>query len=243
MDWTLLGIVLAIGSIILAFVFWIVPREIVTNRFKKFSVKSHVEKLNLRSTFKVAIVDDELDNYPVKYIKNLGFNVSEYDSISFADSESLIKHDLLLLDVKGVVKEDLDEGGAKLIKIIKDLRPLLPVVAVSSGYFHTELNDYFRVSDATVNKPIDEFKIREMLYELKKEFFDVQNISDNIENSIKRLEISPSKKNKLNKVVIDYISSEIKECDFLNIVHTNAKSESAEIIENSKKLLDRIKNA
>lgn len=243
MDLTLLGIFLAIGGFILSLSLWIIPREVVTNRFKKFSVKNYVEKLNLRTNFKVAIVDDEIDNYPIKYIQDLGFHVSQYESISFAESESLIKHDLLLLDVKGVVKEDLDEGGAKLIKIIKELRPLLPVIAVSSGYFHTELNDYFRISDSTVNKPIDEFKIRELLNELKKEFFDEKNISENIENSIKKLEISSSKKNKLNQSVIEYISGKMQECDFLNLVHTNAKSESSDIIDNSKKLLDRIKNA
>ncbi|MDA0144295.1 hypothetical protein GL177_00890 [Vibrio toranzoniae] len=162
MDATELGIVLALASLFLGFIFWVVPREVVTNRFKKFSVQSHVEKLHLRTDFRIAIVDDEIGNYPIQYIKDLGFNVHEYESVSFTDAQNLINHDLLLLDVKGVVREDLDEGGAKLIKIIKEARPLIPVVAVSSGYFHTELNDYFRISDATVNKPIDEFKIREL---------------------------------------------------------------------------------
>ena len=88
----------------------------------------------------------------------------------------------------------------KLIKIIKEARPLIPVVAVSSGYFHTELNDYFRISDATVNKPIDEYKIRELLFELKKEFFDASSIAKTIEDSIKKLDISSSRSSEISEI-------------------------------------------
>lgn len=240
MNATELGIVLGVASLVLGVVLWAIPREAITNRLKKFSIQSYVEKLHLRADFRIAIVDDEIDNYPIQYIKNLGFSVETYESASFSDAKSLVKHDLLLLDVKGVIKEDLDEGGAKLIKIIKEDRPLLPVVAVSSGYFHTELNDYFRISDATVNKPIDEYKIRELLCELKKEFFDALSIAKAIEDSIKKLDISSSKKNQLNKSVINFLSDKNSESDFLNVIHTNAKGASQEIIDNSKILLDRV---
>ncbi|MDA0131041.1 hypothetical protein L2D36_04995 [Vibrio harveyi] len=238
-----LGIVLGVAGLFLAVVFWLVPKESVTRIFKTYSVVHYVNKKNLRSEFRIAIVDDELDSYPVQYIKDLGFTTKEYESVSFADSDALVKNDLVLLDVKGVVREDLDEGGAKLIKIIKESRPLLPVVAVSSGYFHTELNDYFRSSDATLNKPIDEFKIRELLNDLKKEFFDESHIAANIENCIKKLDLGSSKKNKLNKVVVDYLSNKINLVDFTNIVHQNARGSAQEIIDNSKILLDRITNA
>lgn len=233
---------LGVLGIFLAVLFWLVPKETITGLFKKYSLDSYIEKLNLRSEFKIAIVDDEIDSYPIKYIKDLGFTVKEYESVSFADSDSLVKNDLVLLDVKGVVKEDLDEGGAKLIKIIKETRPLMPVVAVSSGYFHTELNDYFRSSDATVNKPIDEYKIRELINELKKEFFDAKCIATDIESRIKKLDISSTKKNKMKKTIIYFISNRCDEGEFLNVIHMNARSESQEIINNSKILLDRIKN-
>ncbi|KJG19469.1 hypothetical protein UB37_18120 [Photobacterium iliopiscarium] len=240
MNATELGIVLAVASLVLGIILWAIPREVITNLLKKFSIQSHVEKLHLRTDFRIAIVDDEIDNYPIQYIKNLGFDVHTYESASFADAQNLVKHDLLLLDVKGVIKEDLDEGGAKLIKIIKEARPFIPVVAVSSGYFHTELNDYFRISDATVNKPIDEYKIRELLCELKKEFFDALSIAKAIEDSIKKLDISSSKKNQLNKSIIDFLSGKSSENDFLSVIHMSAKGESQEIINNTKILLDRV---
>ncbi|WP_417884529.1 hypothetical protein [Vibrio rumoiensis] len=237
-----LGIGLAVLGVIMAIVFWWIPKESIVGLFEKYSVKNYVNRLNLRTDFRIAIIDDEIDSYPIKYIKDLGFSIKEYETVSFADSDILIKNDLLLLDVKGVVNEDLDEGGAKLIKIIKESRPLLPIVAVSSGYFQTELNDYFKISDATLNKPIDEYRIREMLNELKKEFFDVDCIANSIEDCIKKLELSPSKKNKLKKELIGYLSNKInKEC-FNNFVHQLARSSSQEIIDKSEILVDRINN-
>lgn len=243
MDLNKLGILIGILSLVVGFIFWLVPKEALTNKFKKYSISDRVESLNLRQEFKIAIVDDEMNSYPLKYLKELGYTVKEYDSVSFADSTELIKNDLLLLDVKGVVKEDLDEGGAKLIKIIKESRPLLPVVAVSSGYFHPELNDYFKSSDATLNKPIDEYRIRELFNELKKEFFDINCITMTIESAIRKLELSKSKKNLFNKYVIDFVINDCKEVEFLDFVHQNAKGESQSIIDNSRILLDRIKNA
>jgi hypothetical protein len=234
--------VISLVGIPLAFIFWLVPRESIIGILKNHNISNYIEKLNLRTDFRIAIIDDEIIGYPIQYIKDLGFAVKEYELVSFADSETLVKNDLLLLDVKGVVKEDLDEGGAKLIKIIKEERPLLPIVAVSSGYFHAELNDYFKISDATVNKPIDEFKIRELLNELKREFFDAEFIGEAIENSIKSLDISNFKKKRINKAVIDFLSKKSNENYFLNIIHENAKSESQLIIGNSKILLDRIIN-
>jgi len=240
---TIAGIIITIIGIIAGTVHWLIPKESFTGLFKKYSIKTYIEKKNLRQNFKVAIIDDEIENYPIKYLEALGFTVNKYESVSFADSPELIKNDLLLLDVKGVVIEDLEEGGAKLIKIIKEARPHIPVIAVSSGYFHPELNDYFKSSDAILNKPIKEYKIREVLNELKKEFFDVSSIASGIEREIKNLELSSSKKNKLNKFVIDFISKKCDDSSFINFVHQNAMAESQGIISNSRILRDRIENA
>jgi len=232
-----------LASFVITIIFWGAKPDLITNYFKSYSVVSYMKKKQLRNTFRIAIVDDEMDSYPVDYIRKLNFEVKEYSSVSFADAEQLTKNDLLLLDVKGVVKEDLDEGGAKLIKIIKELRPLLPVVSVSSGVFHTELNDYFRISDDTIKKPVDEFKITEQLNELKKEFFDVDSIASSIENTIRDLELSDAKKRKLNKFIIDFISRQCVEKNFIKFVHQNALDKSSVIIHNSNILRDRVDNA
>ncbi|HIF9205887.1 hypothetical protein ACRTC3_21645 [Photobacterium damselae] len=240
MDLGVVGIIISIVAIVIGLLCWMFPPTIITNKFKSYSLVSYVNTLKMRCKYRVAIVDDEISSYPVDYIKNLGFEVLEYETISFASAKDLINHDVLLLDVKGVVKEDPDEGGAKLIKIIKETRPLLPVVAVSSGYFHTELNDYFKSSDATVNKPIDEYKIRELLFELKKEFFDADEISLRLENTIKKLDINKSKKNQMYKFIIEFLSDKTSKTELLDFIHQNAKSDSKDIIDNVNVLKDRV---
>lgn len=185
---------LAIAGVVLSVIFWLIKPDFIVRHFINKNINSFIRSKKLNNNFTIAIVDDELDGYPIRYIQNLGYNVRTFESVSFSQAEELSKNDLILLDVKGVVKEDLEEGGAKLIKIIKDIRPLLPIIAVSSGYFHTELNEYFKTCDDSIKKPIDEYKIREMLGELKLRFFDENNIAELLCNDIESLQISNRKK-------------------------------------------------
>ncbi|WP_368084470.1 hypothetical protein [Vibrio splendidus] len=243
MDLGVLGIVISIVAILIGLFCWFFNPTTIKDKFKGHSVSLYVSNLKLRERYKVAIVDDEISNYPIDYIKNLGFDVFEHEEISFASAKELTKYDLLLLDVKGVVKEDLDEGGAKLIKIVKETRPLMPVIAVSSGFFHAELNDYFRSSDAIINKPIDEFKIRQQLLELKQYFFDTPLIVSCLESNIRHLEISKSKKNTMHKYIISFLSEEQDDgSEMLGFIHQYAKSNSEDIINKINILQDRIKN-
>lgn len=237
-----LGTKIGIASIPLAFLLWWVQPKHIVDFFKNKSLVDYIIKKKTRQNYKLAIVDDEINSYPVDYIKKLGINVTEFDSISFAETDNLCKFDVILLDVKGVVKEDLEEGGAKLIKILKQSRPYLPIIAVSSGYFHPELNDYFKSSDATLNKPIDEYKIRELLLDLKKEFFDANEIAFNIEQQIKKLDINNTRKNKITRYIINYLSDSIDEYELFGFIHQLAKTESPEIIRKIKILKDRIEN-
>lgn len=59
----------------------------------------YISKLKTRQNYKLAIIDDEINSYPVDYIKKLGINVTEFDSISFAETDNLCKFDVILLDV------------------------------------------------------------------------------------------------------------------------------------------------
>jgi len=146
---SIIGII--IGAII-ALILYFVPKDSLFKFFQTKTLDDLIKNNKFRDNFKVVIIDDELDSYPVEYIKKLGVEVSTYETISFADSVDITKYDLVFLDIKGVVKEDLEEGGAKFIKIIKQAREHLPVIAVSSGFFHAEFNEYFKMSDQTIKK-------------------------------------------------------------------------------------------
>lgn len=234
---------LAIAGVVLSVIFWLIKPDFIVRHFINKNINSFIRSKKLNNNFTIAIVDDELDGYPIRYIQNLGYNVRTFESVSFSQAEELSKNDLILLDVKGVVKEDLEEGGAKLIKIIKDIRPLLPIIAVSSGYFHTELNEYFKICDDSIKKPIDEYKIREMLGELKLRFFDENNIAELLCNDIESLQISNRKKKNISSAIIYYLENEI-ECKELKItLHRLATTKTEDILCKVERLKDRISHA
>ena len=238
-----LGVYLALLGIFLSVLMWFLKPELITGLFSSQTVSDFIKSRNLVDKFTIAIVDDELDSYPVSYIKKLGYKVKTFESVSFSQAEELSNFDLILLDVKGVVKEDLEEGGAKLIKIIKDARSLVPIVAVSSGYFHTELNDYFKTCNDSIKKPIDEYKIREVISELKLDFYDEKNISKLIDQDIQALHIGSYKKKNLASFVIKYLKNEIEGNELRVYLHKAATTKTDAILCKVDKLKDRMKHA
>jgi hypothetical protein len=236
------GIAIGIFSLFLGMIFYVIPWPKLKEFFKKNDFEAFIEENQLRSTYKVAIIDDEIDSFPVDFIRQMGFEVRCYESISFADSLRIAKFDVVFLDVKGVVKEDLEEGGAKFIKILKQARSLLPIVAVSSGKFHPELNDYFKSSDMIINKPIGEFKIGEILRELKADFFDFNILVDSLKEKIRILPIDSKVKDSLELNIVKYLSTTMSKENIMQYVHQVATVDSDDIISLINIMKDRIDN-
>lgn len=227
----------------LTIVTWAVKPEFITRLFRVETVTDFIHSKNLSDDFTIAIVDDDLESFPVNYIQNLGYKVKTFELVSFSEAKSLSKNDLILLDVKGVVKEDLKEGGAKLIKIIKEIRPFVPIVAVSSGYFHTELNDYFKTCDDSIRKPIDEYKIREILGDLKLKFYDANHIANLINIDIESLQVSNRKKKSIFSAIIKHLKNDKNDKKLSVTLHKLATTKTETIYYKVKILKDRLNHA
>lgn len=238
-----IGIILGALGIVLSIVMWVVKPEFIMRLFRAEKITNFMQSKKLADDYTIAIVDDELESYPINYIQNLGYKVKTFDSVSFSQAEELSKNDLILLDVKGVVKEDLKEGGAKLIKIIKEIRPLVPIIAVSSGYFHTELNEYFKACDDNIKKPIDEYKIREILGDLKLKFYDESNIANLLNIDIESLQISNRKKRSISFVIIGFLKNEIDDQELRITLHRLATTQTEKILCKVERLKDRLNHA
>ena len=121
--------------------------KLIRIQYRKFKqpsdVREFLRKLGLRKKYKIAIVDDEIKDFPVEYLKSLNYCVSTYDTISLNEVNRLLSFDMIFLDVKGVVKEDFETGGAKLLKLVKKAKPSIMVIAVSSGKYQLNLNSFF----------------------------------------------------------------------------------------------------
>jgi arsenate reductase-like glutaredoxin family protein len=232
------GIFGALAGIISYFIPWSKVKE----AFKQVDFTQFTKNNILRTNYKIAIIDDEIESFPIDFIRKMGFDVQCYESISFADSLEITKYDVVFLDVKGVVKEDLEEGGAKFIKILKQARSLLPIVAVSSGKFHPELNDYFKSSDMIINKPIDEFKISEILKELKSDYFDFPELINTLKEQIRKLPIEKKQKSQLEICIVKYLSTHTSKDEIMKFVHQIATVDSEQIIQTINIMKDRIDN-
>lgn len=235
-----LGISLGIIGVLVAIVSYFIPWPKFKEVFKQVDLVQFTESNQLRENYKIAIIDDELESFPIDFIRKMGFEVQCFESISFADSLEITKFDVVFLDVKGVVKEDNEEGGAKFIKILKQARSLLPIVAVSSGKFQPELNDYFKSSDMIINKPIDEFKIGEILKELKSDFFDFPALTITLKEQIRKLPIEKKQKSQLEINIVKYISTKTSKDEIMKHVHQIATVDSERVIQTINIMKDRI---
>lgn len=232
-----------IFGICIPFFFWLLrPKDII--RFvQPVSLNKYLDSKNLRQNYKIVIVDDEPESFPVEYIRNLGFIVEVFEEISYADCEKLTKYDLVILDVMGVVKEDYEKGGAKVINFLKKQRNLLPVIAVSSGRFDAELNEYFKSSNDVLNKPIDEYKLKQTIEALKKEFYDVDEQLSYIDRKLNHHASGYFKKNKVKKLIIAYWKGEIHKEEINNKIHTLLGVHAAKFLNCVYIIKDRIEYA
>lgn len=197
------------------------------SKYKKFKepvdVHGYLKSLKLRNTYRIAIVDDEIDDFPIQYLRSLDYKVSTFESISLDDVDKLISFDMIFLDVKGVVQEDLETGGAKLLKLIKKAKPSVMVIAVSSGKYQLNLNSFFENSDDVLNKPIREENIERSISELIGSNIDIDTMAEKL---LDMIICSKSKQEKLiRRSLIDFFSGTIayeELCDIVHI-HTNHK--------------------
>lgn len=212
-------------------------------QFRKFKEPSDVRgfllSLKLRNKYKIAIVDDEVKDFPIEYLKSLGYSVSTYESISLNEVDRLLSFDIIFLDVKGVVTEDFETGGAKLLKLVKKAKPSVMVIAVSSGKYQLNLNSFFEDSDDVLNKPVREMDIENSISELIKCNIDIDNMAEELSNMII---CSKSKQEKLiNKNLISYFSGKISHDILCDIVHKNTNHKYSEKISNlAEKIMWRL---
>lgn len=118
--------------------------------------KPHETMIKIKRESKIAIIDDNLSDFPVDYLRRAGFNVDVHTEVSLAQIQQFEGHDVILLDIVGVVAEDKHSGGLELIKRIKSFSTRPAVIAVSGKRFDPTVTDFFKLADDVLKKPISE---------------------------------------------------------------------------------------
>lgn len=102
--------------------------------------------------WKLVIIDDQPEYFPVEFLEKIGFDIKIYDKISLADHDKLSKFDIALMDIGGVVDEDKELGGGRIIQELgrRIDRPI--IISISNNKFGAECNTYIRIADERWDK-------------------------------------------------------------------------------------------
>jgi len=228
----LAAIIAIIGSCITV---WKYLKRTIIKIKEPSDIQAYLASLCLRNKYKIAIVDDELRDFPIEYMRSLGYAVSTYETISLSEVDKLLSFDIIFLDVKGVVKEDLDTGGAKLLKLIKKAKSNIMVVAVSSGKYQLKLTNFFESSDDVLNKPINESEIENIISQLIENNINIESMAKKLSDMIL---CSKSKQQKfINKSLIKFFSNDLNFDNLREVIHQNTNHKHSEKIANLAEII------
>ncbi|WP_143520451.1 hypothetical protein [Pseudomonas syringae] len=171
--------------------------------FSKLITRHRLDQVSgksLRKIAKIAVIDDHLEDIPLAELRAYGFDVDSYVSISLSDSERFKVYDIIFLDVNGVVKEDLEFGGARLLPFLRRNNSLQKICAISHKKYSAASSKYFLEADEVLDKPLTSRDCISLIEEFLNEKLIPTTIAANLDASL----MNVSKKSK-KKLIIDFL--------------------------------------
>lgn len=117
----------------------------------------------LQAVAQVAIVDDNVADFPASDLRRAGFQIKTYKHVNVADFDELSEYDVVFLDMHDIVRDDPTEGGLKLIRILRQKNPRQKICAVSGNQFNPSATAFFKLADDALNKPMSAQRCVEVL--------------------------------------------------------------------------------
>lgn len=125
---------------------------------------------------KIAFVDDEISDFPIAELKKAGYQISTYKQVSLSDVTGLATYDVIFLDIKGIVKDDPEEGGLKLLTSLRRINPNQKICAVSNKQYDVLATKFFEQADDVAKKPMTAHKCSDLIDQFLSEKFDIGQI-------------------------------------------------------------------
>jgi hypothetical protein len=175
---TLLGIVTFIGTSIGVFVRFISPR-IGASRLDKaipYGFETNWDPKKAKAWARIAIVDDQPNDFPASELKADGFHIQILKSATLSTTAQLSQQDIVFLDMKGIVKDDPENGGLKLIAELRKTNPHQKICAVSSKTFDPTATEFFRKANDYKKKPLTAHECRDVINNFLIELFPANTL-------------------------------------------------------------------
>ena len=130
-----------------------------------------------KSIARIAIVDDQHQDFPINDLKSDGYQVQTFRHVQLANIQGLASYDIVFLDMKGIVKDDPDYGGLKLIAELRKLNPQQKICAVSGQTFDPTATEFFKQADDYKKKPLTAQECKTVIDSFIEESFDPSKLA------------------------------------------------------------------
>ncbi|UTW13086.1 hypothetical protein [Marinobacterium rhizophilum] len=173
--------------------------------------RSRIESQEYLKRRKIAVIDDQPENYPVDYLRKRGFDLTTYEEVSLTDYSFIKNYDLIFMDVTNVVKEDPQRGGFELIKRVRAEFKEVVIVGVSSKRFDPTLTEFFMMCDEQSRTPIAEQDCENLITDLLEKNFSPVNIAKDIDKMLAESFLSHSQNKKIIKAITCFLNGSLND--------------------------------
>jgi len=151
-----IGIAAVPGTLVTLYLRYLHPRLVPTSvaRLVGPEVSNTWTEADSKRLARIAIVDDQVEDFPIAELKADGYNVEEFTQVALGNHATLSRFDIVFLDMKGIVKDDPDRGGLKLIAELRNRNRKQKICAVSGQTFDPTATAFFREADDYKKKPL-----------------------------------------------------------------------------------------
>lgn len=172
--------VLTIGTVALSIALFVYKKRGSSKLASVVNLDSIAECKNINTIARVVIVDDSLRDFPTRALKSAGIDIETRNQVALSDIDSITTADIVFLDMKGIVRDDPDEGGLKLISELRNRNPVQKICAVSGHTFDPTATAFFIKADDYKKKPL---RAQECLEVIDQFVNDLFNPDKNLEHT------------------------------------------------------------
>lgn len=149
---------------------------------------------DLRKRTKIVVVDDDPEAFPVEALKHEGYTIEHWPEVHSMDRLERGDFDIIVLDISGVAKKfSPEEDGLGVLQHLKWHNPVQIIVAFSGQSFDLSKQDFFKLADDTMPKPVSILKCKQVLDQLIESKMTVKHLWETI-TALMRAEGIPEKR-------------------------------------------------
>lgn len=148
------------------------------NHHHTAELDAHWVPASAKEFAQTAIVDDKPTDFPITELRSAEYNVETIKTVSLSELDGLAIKDIVFLDIKGIVKDDPEKGGLRVIERLRGQNKFQKICAVSSQTFDPTATAFFRQADDQKTKPLTAMECQQTIDTFIDEIFRLEPLFD-----------------------------------------------------------------